>query len=161
VEPVVPPAQPSLEDEFNEFQKRFSEEDMLIIRPLLDAEHRRSGANVHQLFVDICKYSNDAVKVDPHNRAFHAFVVDYIIHANNEVERLTLEEGMQRSGGRIDAQLVSPEELEAQRRALFKPVLHPKVKKDPRKNPKRDKAINKARHGGNSRSNDEEDWSVL
>jgi hypothetical protein len=132
------------EDDFNQYQELLSEEQWLVIGPMLNAEETRSGKTLQSIFLDICRYTDSVLHDDPAQRDFSDFVFDYIIHANREMERLVLEEGMQNAGGKKGT-LLTQEEMEAQRKALFKPVLAPKQPKNPRVNTKQDQKVNKAR----------------
>jgi hypothetical protein len=151
------------EQEYTEYYTMFTEENWLIISPLLQAEVMRQaevkqvevthvGATFEQLLIQICQYADYMYPQDPNNCDFQTFVVDTVIHANKEAEKLELEHGMQKAGGRVRASLVSQEEMESQRRALFKPRPKRKKKKS-RTNKKREKAQNKAR---NKTATDEE-----
>jgi hypothetical protein len=139
---------PSFQDVLQEYTSRFTE-DMwnAFIYPLLMAEQDRGGLSAEQNLVNVCRYAEGCYHEDEHNRDFQTFVKDVIVHAHKKAEELILEQGMKKEGGRVaDATLLTPEEMEKQRRALFKPLLQKKKKPaHNRKNKAREKTQNKAR----------------
>jgi hypothetical protein len=136
------------DEAFEEYRACFAEDQWLGVEQLLKQEEKRSGVSFQQLLLNVCRFADEEMWGDQANRDFPTFVWDYVVYATQEVERLTLEEGMKKQGGRVEAKLVSQEEMEAQRKALFKPVLSQKKGKDPRGNKRRQELLKKRRGMG-------------
>lgn len=115
-----------------------------LVWPFLKAEQDRGGLTAEENFVHACRYAEGIYMDDPESRTLQDFVRDLIADAHRKAEALILEQGMMGQGGRLDATLLSSEEMEKQRRALFKPL----AKKKPtnkRNNKARERAQNRAR----------------
>jgi len=117
-----------------------------LVGPIVEAESKRCGISVEDLVAQVWEWAITCRESDPHQRTVENIVVDFLIDAGRRADQLEVEYGIAQNGGaKAAGTLISPEEMEASRRALFKPTITKKSNEIPRGNAKRDQKHNQGR----------------
>lgn len=143
-------------DAWNAYRTLFNDDAFNLFYPLLEAEHGRGGERPERLFFNFCVWADRNRADDPQGRDFQTLVCNLIEQAHRLAEQLIYEQEIAENGG-SKGHLISQEEMEKRRKALFKPVVGGKKeeKKPSRHNRRREEAVKKARSKNNSTAEDD------